>query len=214
MSPVRVFLADDHPMILAGIRSLLEAEADMQVVGEACDGQIALQAVMALRPDVAVLDISMPGLSGVELAAALCTDCPGCRVVILTAHEDRSYVRRLLEIGIAGYVLKRSAATELMRAIRVAMRGGAHLDPEIAGHVVRRQPALVIAEAARGEEPSEREMEVLRLTAAGHSNKEVASALSISVKTVDVHKAQGMRKLGFTSRVQLLRHALRMGWLE
>ncbi len=211
---LRVFLADDHPVVLAGMRALVAGDPALEVVGEARDGRTALRLALELRPDVAVLDLSMPGLSGVDVARQLRTDCPQCRVLALTVHEDGAYLRQLLEIGAVGYVLKRSAAEELIRAIHAVAAGGIYLDPAIAARVVGPGPHKPAESAPSGApELSEREIEVLRLTAAGHSNKMIASMLRIGLKTVDTYKARGMAKLGFHSRVEVVRYALGKGWL-
>jgi DNA-binding NarL/FixJ family response regulator len=212
---VRVFLADDHPVVLAGIRALVEAEPGLRVVGEAADGNAALAGAIALRPHVLVLDISMPGLNGAQLAERLATACPDCRSLALTVHEEGAYIRRMLEVGVAGYVLKRSAATELVRAIHLVAEGGVHLDPLIAGEAIGRERpgAQADQDPAASGKLSGRETEVLRLTAAGHGNKEIARLLDISVKTVETHKARGMEKLGLRSRVALVQLALARGWL-
>ncbi len=211
---LRVFLADDHPVVLAGMKALVAADAALEVVGEARDGRTALRLATELRPDVAVLDLSMPGLNGVEVARQLRVDCPHCRILALTVHEDGAYLRQLLEIGAVGYVLKRSAAEELIRAIHAVAAGGIYLDPAIAGRVVGPGPARPAESAAPGAaDLSEREIEVLRLTAGGHSNKTIAGQLGIGLKTVDTYKARGMAKLGFRSRVEVVRYALGKGWL-
>jgi DNA-binding NarL/FixJ family response regulator len=213
--PLRVFLADDHPVVLGGIKALVMADTGLELVGEARDGPSALARATELAPDVAVLDLSMPGLNGVEVARQLLKACPDCRILILTVHEDGAYLRELLDMGVAGYVLKRSATEELSRGIHAVAAGGIYLDPAIAGRAVGRAPA------AKAETPgdvldelSAREIEVLRLTSLGHSNKTIAAKLQIGVKTVDTYKARAMVKLGFHSRVEVVRLALSKGWLN
>lgn len=213
-SKLRIFLADDHPVVLAGVKALVVAAEELAVIGEASDGRTALKMATALNPDVAVIDISMPGLSGPKLAEQLRLACPNCKILALTVHEDRGYLRQLLEIGVVGYVVKRSASEELIRAIRVVAAGGVYLDPLIAGRVLGtnslsgpRQFSAAVGEL------SEREIDVLKLTAAGHSNKAVAAQLEIGVKTVETYKARAMEKLGFETRVELVRYALSKGWL-
>jgi DNA-binding NarL/FixJ family response regulator len=211
---VRVLVVDDHPVVLAGLRALIGAEPDFTIVGEARDGRTALRLATQLAPDVVVLDISLPEMNGVELAAALRTAQPACRVLILTVHEERAYLRQVLEIGVGGYLLKRSIAEELPRAIRAVAAGGIYLDPAIAGKVVgdlgrrtgRPQPGFAV-------ELSDRENHVLRMVAGGHSNKAISSRLTISVKTVETYKARAMEKLGLRSRVELVRYAADQGWL-
>jgi DNA-binding NarL/FixJ family response regulator len=211
---LRVFLADDHPIVLAGIKSLVMADAGLEVVGEAADGRTALRLATELKPDIAILDISMPGLNGVKVAELLRVACPQCKIVALTVHEDRGYLRQLLEIGVSGYMLKRSAAEELVRAIRAVVKGGLYIDPAVAGKAMD----VTNTRAARTDSPetpdlSEREIEVLRLTASGYSNKAAAAKLRIGVKTVETYKARGMEKLGFQTRVELVRYALSKDWL-
>jgi DNA-binding NarL/FixJ family response regulator len=214
-APVRVLMADDHPIVLAGMKALVAADPGLEIVGEARDGRTALQMAKDLRPDAAVLDIGMPGLNGLEVALALRAEAPEIRVVILTVHEDRAYLRQLLEAGVSAYLLKRSAAEELVRAIHAVAEGGLYLDPAIAGKVVgsaaRGTPHGVLGTPA---ELSEREAEVLRLLAEGHTSKEISSRLSISVKTVETYKARAMDKLGFKSRVDVVRYAASRGWLR
>jgi DNA-binding NarL/FixJ family response regulator len=214
MIPIRVFLADDHPMMLNGIRALLDREHGLSVVGEALDGRAALAGATELRPDIVVLDISMPGLNGVELAERLASSLPECRIVALSVHEDRAYVRRLLEVGAVGYVLKRSAATELVRALRAVATGGIYLDPAVAAGAIGWQSARrTVITGAPLAELSDREVAVMRLTAEGHGNKAIARLLGIAIKTVETHKANGMTKLGFESRVELVRYAASRGWI-
>jgi DNA-binding NarL/FixJ family response regulator len=215
MSKLGVFLADDHAVVLEGLKSLVNAQADMEVVGAAGDGEAACAQVPQLRPDVVVLDISMPGLSGARAAERLHQECPQVKVLALTIHEDKGYLRQLLEAGASGYVLKRAAAEELIRAIRTVAAGGVYLDPALAGKVVRgfvrKQPGNEVAEEA---ELSDREVAVVRLIASGYSNKEIAGQLAISVKTVETYKARSLEKLGLHSRADLVRHALQQGWLQ
>jgi DNA-binding NarL/FixJ family response regulator len=211
---LRVFIADDHPVVLAGMKALLTADAGLEVVGEARDGRTALRLAGELKPDVAVLDLSMPGLNGVEIAKALREDCPTCKVLALTVHEDGAYLRQLLEVGAVGYVLKRSAADELLRALHVVATGGVYLDPAIAGRVIGHGAQKPAGRAECGAiDLSEREIGVLRLTAVGHSNKTIAAKLHIGVKTVETYKARAMGKLGFHTRVEVVRYAFGKGWL-
>ena len=211
---LRVFLADDHPIVLAGIKALVTADGALEVVGEAADGRTALRLATELKPDILILDISMPGLNGVKVAELLRTACPKCRILALTVHEDRGYLRQLLELGIAGYMLKRSAAEDLVHAIRAVAKGGLYLDPAVAEKAMGRTPVR----ADRPDSPeavdlSDREIEVLRLTASGHSNKSMATELRIGVKTIETYKARAMEKLVFQTRVELVRYAVSKGWL-
>ena len=231
---VRVVLADDHAVVREGLRHLVEAQPDMRVVGEAADGEAAWRAACALAPDVLVMDLSMPVLGGVEATERVRRDCPGVRVLALTVHEERDYLTRLLRAGAAGYVLKRAAAGELVRAVRAVAAGGTYIDPALAGAVVEGYLGSQVAqdsragrggrggaEGAPGNAPggapratlSEREREVLLRVARGFSNKEVAAALGLSVKTVETYKARVAEKLELRSRVDIVRYAARQGWL-
>jgi DNA-binding NarL/FixJ family response regulator len=214
-APVRILMVDDHPVVLAGLKALLAAEPDLTIVGEARDGRTGLRLAMQLAPDVVVLDVSLPEMNGIELTAALRAERPGCRVLVLTVHEERAYLRQLVELGVGGYLLKRSAADELPRAIRAVAAGGIYLDPAIAGKLVDGlSRGAARSEGGQAAELSEREADVLRLVAGGHSNKAISARLSISVKTVETYKARAMEKLGFRSRVDVVRYAADQGWLR
>jgi DNA-binding NarL/FixJ family response regulator len=217
MSPprpkIRVLIADDHPVVLAGVKAVLNGAPDVEIAGEASDGQMALEMALELRPSILVLDLSMPGLNGVDVTRQLSGELPECKVIILTVHEDRSYLRKLIEAGAAGYVLKRSAAEDLPRAIKAVAAGGVYLDPSIAAHALDRHPGSHKEAAEPHADLSDREVEVLRLTAVGHSNKAIASLLQISVKSIETYKARAMDKLGFSSRVELVGYAVSKGWL-
>lgn len=210
---LRVLLADDHPVVLAGVKALVEANSRFEVVGEASDGRAAVQMTTRLKPDILILDISMPELNGLKVAELLATACPTCRILILTVHEDRGYVRQLLGLGVCGYLLKRSAAAELIRALDAIAAGGLYLDPAIASKAVGAASSRGGEDLAGGGELSARETEVIRLTASGHSNKSVATTLGIGVKSVETYRARAMDKLGFRSRVELVRFAVGKGWL-
>jgi DNA-binding NarL/FixJ family response regulator len=208
-------IADDHQLVLAGIRALVQGDPTLQVIGEAVDGQSAVRLAGELQPDVIVLDLSMPGMNGIRAAQALRAQCPRCQVLILSVHEDRTYLRQLLALGVAGYVLKRSAPEVLIAAIRAVMAGGIYLDPAIAGMIVGRGPHWDSARSIdRPLELSARETEVLRLAAAGHTNKEISSRLRVGVKTIETHKARAMEKLGLEGRAELIRFASIKGWLD
>jgi DNA-binding NarL/FixJ family response regulator len=208
---LRVLIADDHPVVLAGVRALLKGDPDIEIVGEALNGHAALRMATELEPSIVLLDLSMPGLDGVEVTQQLLTRRPDCKVVVLTVHEDRSYLRKLIEVGAAGYVLKRSAAKVLLHAIHAVAAGGIYLDPLVAVHALDRAPKKP-KESAEGH-LSEREIQVLPLVAAGHSNKEIANILYIGVKSVETYKRRAMQKLGFQSRAELVRYAANKGWL-
>ena len=215
MTSLRIFLADDHAVVREGLKSLIDAQPDMEVTGEAGDGNAACELVPGLRPDVVIMDVSMPGMNGAKATEQLRQTCPQVKVLALTVHEDKGYLRQLLEAGAAGYVLKRAAAEELIRAIRTVAAGGVYLDPALAGAVVggfvRKLPGKGMPQGA---DLSDREAEVVRLVAEGHSNKEIASRLGLSVKTVETYKARSLEKLGLRSRADLVRYAVGRGWLQ
>jgi DNA-binding NarL/FixJ family response regulator len=211
MDKLRILLAEDHLVVREGLRALLEAQPGLAVVGEAADGLTAVAQAIALAPDVAVVDLSLPELGGAEVTERIRRECPGTRVVALTAHEDPAYVRRLLAAGASGYVPKRAAADELVRAVRAVAAGETYLDPALAKAVVGR--LLDTPPPAAAVELSEREAEVVRMIALGYSNKEIAAKLGLSVKTVETYKARSLEKLGLRSRVDLVRYAAGRGWL-
>jgi DNA-binding NarL/FixJ family response regulator len=206
---IRMLLADDHEVVRTGLRLLIEGQRDMQVVAEAATGDEAVAGVRTTQPDVAVLDLTMPGLSGLGAARALQQIGGTTRVVVLTRHDDEAYVRELLAAGAAGYVLKQSASTELLNAIRAAATGGHHVDPAL-----RYRPPSSAAHGPAKATITNRERDVLRLTAIGHANKEIAHQLGVSVKTVEVHKMNAMRKLHLLGRVDVVRYAVLLGWMK
>jgi DNA-binding NarL/FixJ family response regulator len=215
MKKLGVFIADDHAVLRAGLKALVNAQPDMEIVGEADNGQTTCEKAKELMPDILLMDISMPKLNGVAAAEAIKQECPSIKIVVLTAYKDRGYLDRFLRVGASGYVLKLSAADELIEAIRVVAAGGTYLDPEMAdriteGYIQGRQ----LKGELRRKELTPREEEVLRLIAQGHSNKEIARQLNIAVKTVESHKANLMQKLELRTRTEIVRYALRQGWLQ
>jgi DNA-binding NarL/FixJ family response regulator len=211
----RILLVEDHATVRAGLRLLLESEPDLEVVAEASDGAVAVQRGQAENIDLVIMDVSMPGVSGLMATRRLKQLRPDIKVVALTRHADQTYVRELLRAGVSGYVLKQSAHTELLHAIRAAAAGRQHIDSSLTRHVAAPFVAASMHhadDAPRGITP--RETDVLRLTAQGHSNKEIAERLDVSVKTVEVHKTNAMRKLGLSGRIQLLQFAVVQGWLN
>jgi len=212
--PLRILVADDHATVRQGLKLLIDSQPDMGVVGEAADGNDVLQQAGALKPDIIVMDISMPGMNGLIATRTLKHVQPHVAIVALTRHDDETYLEELLRAGASGYVLKQSAPAEFLRAIRAVAAGGVYLDPAMTPRVA---DGLLARTSEMSSQPratiSERESQVLRLIAIGHSNKEVAAQLNISVKTVEVHKANAMRKLGLTGRVDVIRYAVLQGWL-
>ncbi|MCA1635122.1 MAG: response regulator transcription factor [Acidobacteria bacterium] len=215
MNTLRIVLADDHVMMREGLKSLVNAQADMEVVGEADNGRAALLRTQELQPDVVVMDISMPELTGLQATERLKGCCLKTKVLVLTAYDDSGYLRQLLAAGASGYVLKKAAAEELVKAIRVVAAGGVYLDPTLMGKVVSGYVGRKkLRGALQGGELSEREEEVLRLVAWGYTNKEVAGYLNLSVKTIETHKTNLMEKLSLGGRSDIVRYALRRGWLS
>lgn len=211
---LRVVLADDHPVVREGLKLLINAQPDMRVVGEASDGEVAWRMAKELRPDVLVIDLSMPVLGGAEATVWVVRDCPEVKVLALTVHEERLYLTQLLRAGASGYVLKRAAAAELVRAVRTVAAGGIYIDPAIAGSVVEGYlEAAEVAEQPPHDALSDRERDVLVRIAQGYSNKEIAAELGLSVKTVETYKGRMADKLGLRTRVDIVRYAARRGWL-
>jgi DNA-binding NarL/FixJ family response regulator len=212
MARIRVLIADDHALMREGIRALLRACDDIEVVGEARDGQDAVEQCRRLRPDLVLMDVAMPGLGGLEATLELRREQPDLRVLVLTQYDDREYVARFLKAGVAGYVLKKAAGSELVSAIRSVHRGGLVLDPDIARDAVDlgRPPTEAAAEDPY-DRLTEREKQVLKLVAEGGSSKDVAQVLGMSVKTAMTHREHLMEKVGAHNRTDLIRFALRRG---
>jgi DNA-binding NarL/FixJ family response regulator len=214
MNTINLFLVDDHAVLREGLKRLIDAEEDMHVVGEAWDGLQAVELILAARPHVVVLDISMPGLNGVEVTRRLKAACPEVKVLVLTVHEDKSYSRELLEAGALGYMLKRAAAEELVVAIRKVASGNIYVDARVTEDLVNSLFATPDPAGPVFEKLSERELTVLRLIAQGYSNKEIGGQIGVSVKTVETYKSRAMEKLHLRSRVDIVRHAHKQGWLH
>lgn len=210
----RIVLADDHPITLAGLRMLVEADRNFELVGEATSGPRALEMIVAAKPDLAVLDISLPQMNGIALARQLAKECPSVGVIALTSHEDRSYLDQALDAGIRGYVLKKSAAACLLHAIRGVLVGGLYIDPSIAGE--RFQPSRRTKRSTTTGAPrlTERETEVLKFVARGLTNREIATRLDLSTKSVETYRARGAAKLGVKTRSDIVRYASLRGWLS
>jgi DNA-binding NarL/FixJ family response regulator len=216
---IRVLLADDHTIVRQGVRLCLEAMGDIDVVAEAEDGQTAVQLAVQLRPDVAVVDLTMPRLNGVDAIRQIKRDAPEVEVVVLSVHDSEAYVVQALRAGAAGYVLKRNAATELVAAIRAAQEGQAYLHPSIARRVIDDYVSRIRAAEDVPSEPHERlltprEREVLQLAAEGHSTRAIAGLLCLSTKTVEHHRASVMTKLGLHGQTELVKYAIRAGLVE
>jgi len=206
---IRVLLADDHLIVCQSLKAVLERE-ELQVVGEAADGREAVRLARALRPDVAVLDVSMPLLNGLDAAREIQKACPRTRTILLTMHGEDTYVLQALQMGIRGYVLKSQAVTDLVRAVQEVSRGAVYLSPGVSGAVV---------EAYRTKKDlrdplTPRERTVLQLVAEGNTTKEVASLLGVSIKTAEYHRNSVMRKLDIHETASLVRYAIRRGLIE
>lgn len=216
MTKTRILLADDHAVLRAGLRLLIEAQADMTCVGEAGDGIELLAQAERLQPDLVLLDLSMPRLGGLAALPEIRRKAPTARVLVLTMHADDEYLRQCLKAGAAGYVLKQAADQELLLAIRAVMRGEVYIHPAMTRALLddlvgrsRDQAGAPRAEDAL----SEREAEVIKQVARGHTNQEIADRLGLSVKTVETYRARAMEKLGLANRAALVRYALEKGWL-
>ena len=216
MPKVKILVVDDHAIVREGVRMILAKESDLEVVGEAGDGQQALELTERVRPDVVIMDISMPGMGGIEATQTVRARHPEVQVLALTMHEDESYVFQLLRAGAAGYVLKRAAAQDLVQAVRASAKGEAFLYPSVARKVVEDYLRRVETgeERARYDGLTTREKEILTLIAQGLSNQQIAEKLFISIKTVQTHRAHILEKLGLHDRTELVRYAIRKGLIE
>ena len=208
MTPIRVALADDHPILLTGIKALIEIEPDICVVSASTSGKAALVAIAEHAPDVAVVDISIGDMDGIELIRQLKAEVPAVQLLALTVHEDQGYLQQALLAGVNGHLLKRSAAEDLVRAIRTVVRQELYLDPAIAAKALAPPQGRV----ANVEILSEREAHVLRYLAQGFTTKEIAERLAISIKTVETYKVRATEKLSLKTRVQIIRFAAAQGW--
>jgi two-component system, NarL family, response regulator NreC len=214
MSAIRILLADDHAVLRAGLTALLNARPDMEVVGEAADGSDLLALAEQTRPDIVLLDLTMPRLGGLEVLPLLRQRLPAVRILVLTMHNEESYLRQALKAGANGYVLKKAADVELIAAIQAVMRGEMYVHSSLTKALL--DETLVTAVAGDAETDvwrnlSDREQETLRLVALGHTSKEIADQLNVSAKTVETYRARGMEKLGLRSRAALVRFALARG---
>ncbi|WP_299284509.1 response regulator transcription factor [Thermoflexus sp.] len=208
--PIRILIADDHGLLRAGLRALLRDEPDMAVVGEAIDSEDAIRKALELRPDVILLDISMPGQGGLEVTRFLRKNLPGTRILILTVHEDEGLLREAIRLGASGYIIKRAVEAELVHAIRAVWRGELYIHPAMTRALLR-DLAPPPPEVSPVEPLTPRELEVLRRIALGYTNRQIAEELGISIRTVETHRANLMGKLGVNSRVELVRYAREHG---
>jgi DNA-binding NarL/FixJ family response regulator len=213
MTKIRVVLAEDHESVRQGLKLLLATKDDIEIVADAPNGRVAVDRIKALKPDVAVLDLAMPEMNGLAATKAIKHALPQVSVIALTRHADDAYVQELLSAGASGYVLKQSPIEELLKAIRAVAVGDRYLDSTL---VARNAKAYLSRYSSEPSRPpiTDREASVLRLMAIGHSNKEIANALDIAVKTVEVHKANAMRKLNLRGRIDVVRYAVLSGWLQ
>jgi DNA-binding NarL/FixJ family response regulator len=216
MSATRIVLADDHEMFRAGIRALIAGQADMEVVGEASDGEEAVRLALELRPDVVLMDIGMKGMNGLEATRHVLGNTSDVHVLALTAHDYAEYFFEIINAGASGYVLKEASPSELFAAIRAAAEGQAYLYPSMTRKLLNDYMRRVSAGEERDSYDglSPREREVLKLVAEGHSNREIAEKLVISVNTVEVHRARLMQKLDMHNRAQLVKYAIRSGLID
>ena len=206
----RILIADDHPMFRQGLKTLLEREG-FEVVGEAADGHEAARLARQLNPSIAVLDLGMPSLNGIEAARDIYKRAPGTQVVLLTMYEDDAYVLEALRAGIRGYVLKAQAASDLLAAIREVLRGAVYLSPGISEAVIN----AYMSKAELPPDPlTDRERQVLQLVAEGNTTKQIASLLGVSVKTAESHRTRMMQKLGIHETASLVRYAIRRGFIK
>jgi DNA-binding NarL/FixJ family response regulator len=211
VEPISILLADDHTLVRAGIRALIEQLPTVKVVGEAKDGREALRLVKERKPDLILMDVAMPGLNGLEATARVSKEFPDVRVIILSMYANEEYVREAINAGAAGYLVKRSAATELERAITAVARGEKYFSPLVSAHVNTDREGHVSADRASIDRLTPRQREILQLVAERHSTKDIAGILSISIKTVETHRAQLMERLDIHDVPGLVRFAIRAG---
>lgn len=220
MEKLKILLADDHDLLCAGLEALINRESDMQVIGQARNGNETLEKAQELCPDLVIMDINTPELGGIEAAAQLNERCPDVKVIALSVHEDKYHLKKVLREGASGYLPKRAAVTELIQAIRTAASGGIYIHPTLARELVsllsdNLSPGRGRNNRGSGQkELSEREKDVLRLLALGYSNKEIAARLKVGIKSVDTYKTRFMEKLGLKNRVEIVQYAKHHGLLD
>ena len=211
---IRVVIADDHAIVRAGLRTLLGEEKDMELVGEASGGYEAIELVERTRPDVMVLDLSMPDLDGISVTRKIKPDFPNLRILILTLHEDEALLKEAIKAGAAGYILKRAAESELISAIRTILRGDLYIDPALVRGLLEDSRQLQVNQNKPMEPLTPRETEILRLIVEGYTNRQIGQKLNISIRTVEGHRANISEKLGLHSRVELVRYAREHGLIQ
>lgn len=216
MNNLRIVIAEDHETVREGLKMIIEAQDDMEVVGCAGDGREAIRLAEELKPDIILMDVSMPVLNGLKASAKLGRIMPEVKILTLTRHTDEAYLEELLQAGVSGYVLKQSASSELIRAIRHIAAGDKYLDPAITGKVFNNytETSGKLRGDTRGIKLTTRESETLRLIALGYSNREIAEKFDLSVKTVESHKAHAQQKLDINSRKEIISYAILQGWMQ
>lgn len=216
MKKLRIIIAEDHETVREGLKMIIEAQDDMEIIGEAGDGREAIHLAEELKPDIILMDVSMPVLNGLMASAKLSRILPEIKILTLTRHNDEAYLQELLEAGVSGYVLKQSASTELLRAIRAVAAGDKFLDPAITGKIFNNynEKNTKLRGDTRGIKLTGRESETLRLIALGYSNREIAEKFNLSVKTIESHKANAQKKLDINSRQEIISYAILQGWMQ
>ncbi len=212
---LRIFLAEDHSIVREGLKLFINTQEDMEVIAEASTGEDTYQLAMQLRPDIVLMDVSMPEMSGAQVTRLLLKHSPDIKVLALSVHEHRGYLKALLEAGASGYILKRAAAEDLIQAIHIVAHGGIYVDPNMASHLVNTILTEPSSDGNGGKKKlSQRESEVARLIAQGYTNREIAGKMKVSIKTVETYKYRVMDKLGLGSRVDFVRYAVHKGWMS
>jgi DNA-binding NarL/FixJ family response regulator len=215
MNKLRIFLAEDHSIVREGLKLFINKQQDMEVIGEASTGETAYQLAIQLHPDIVLMDISMPDMSGALVTRQLLKHSPDIKVLALSIHENRGYLKALLEAGASGYVLKRASAEDLIQAIHIVAHGGIYIDSNMTSYLVDTiltEPASELNSTKK--KLSQRESEVARMIAQGYTNREIAGKMKVSIKTVETYKYRVMDKLGLGSRVDFVRYAVHNGWMS